>query len=1105
MAPSVFSSSFSFFLLLSSFSFTSAQNNYHNLYKRAVVVPSPLPTSWSYYGCYTDSVGARSLTGATYGSGTAMTDEACIAFCTQRGYKFAGTEYSQECYCGSSLAATSTVAPIGDCNMGCSGNATEACGGPNRLTVFSGTDVGGPQTNPGPPGWTSAGCYTDNVGGRTLATGVGTPGGGAALTVALCTAACAQGNYLHAGVEYGGECYCGNVFSAGGAPTSSGCDMPCNGNSSEFCGGADRLNVYNANGAASSSSSSSATPTSSSTGSAPTGWTNLGCYTDSVGARTLGTPMFVGSPMTVELCTAACHSSGFILAGLEYAGECYCDNTLKNGGGPAPDGSTGCNMPCNGNAAEMCGGSNRLNMYSFGAAPSSSVSASATSSSVSASATTSTLPSGWKYSGCYVDGTNGRILATQQPDNAALTIESCISACVGLGYTVAGMEYSTQCFCDNFMRNGGSLASADTDCGMACGGNSAEKCGGPNRMSVYANGTLQVYQPPRAQNTSLPGNWKYQGCLLDDAVARTFPYQIILTNNNTATNCLTQCSTFGYGAGGMEFGDECYCGDATDVTNAGRTLQPETDCNVACSGNASYICGGGSRISYYTWTGTPLNSWNFATGAAAGRYDFLIGGVIIPLITTPAINGKVTFLEKWGTGPPNSTGAYELDLTEINNFTAAWRPMHVKTDIFCAAGLTLPDKVGRQINIGGWANDATYGVRLYWPDGSPGVPGVNDWQENVAEVTLQIGRWYPTAMIMANGSILVVGGEVGSNGAPIPNLEVLPKPPGGYVLHCDYLQRTDPYNLYPYLAVLPSGGIFIAYYNEARILDESSLGTLRTLPNIPGAVNDFLGGRTYPFEGTAVLMPQHAPYSDPLTIMICGGSTPGPEIALDNCVSISPEVTNANWTIERMPSKRVIPCMAALPDGTYLIMNGGQQGRAGFGLVTEPNHNAVLYDPSKPINQRMTVMANTTIDRLYHSEAVLLQDGRVLVSGSDPEDVRFVQEYRVEVFLPPYLLSGATRPTFSITNTDWSYGQTVSFTTNASGTVRVSLMAAVSSTHGNSMGQRTIFPAVSCSGGSCTVTAPPNAHVVATWVRIGGDPAALGNWPNFPDFNVPGI
>ncbi len=222
----------------------------------------------------------------------------------------------------------------------------------------------------------------------------------------------------------------------------------------------------------------------------------------------------------------------------------------------------------------------------------------------------------------------------------------------------------------------------------------------------------------------------------------------------------------------------------------------------------------------------------------------------------------------------------------------------------------------------------------------------------------------------------------------------------------------------------------------------------------------------------------------------------------------------------------MISSIVALPDGTYLINNGAKQGRAGFGLATEPNFNAVLYDPTKPLHNRMSVMANTTIYRLYHSESVLLQDGRVLVSGSDPEDVRFIQEYRIETFTPPYLLSGFTQPTYTLSTHDIAYGETFTVTVKlfqgTTSTMRISLMAAVSSTHGNSMGQRTLFPAFSCEGNVCTVTAPPNAHVsppawhmlfvldgptpsVAQWVRIGGDPGELGNWPNFPDFTVPGI
>ncbi len=79
-----------------------------------------------------------------------------------------------------------------------------------------------------------------------------------------------------------------------------------------------------------------------------------------------------------------------------------------------------------------------------------------------------------------------------------------------------------------------------------------------------------------------------------------------------------------------------------------------------------------------------------------------------------------------------------------------------------------------------------------------------------------------------------------------------------------------------------------------------------------------------------------------------------------------------------------MPCIAGLPDGTYLILNGGQHGATGFGLGGSPNLNAVLYDPSQPHNSRMSIIANTSVARLYHSEATLLLSGRVLISGSDP-------------------------------------------------------------------------------------------------------------------------
>jgi hypothetical protein len=69
---------------------------------------------------------------------------------------------------------------------------------------------------------------------------------------------------------------------------------------------------------------------------------------------------------------------------------------------------------------------------------------------------------------------------------------------------------------------------------------------------------------------------------------------------------------------------------------------------------------------------------------------------------------------------------------------------------------------------------------------------------------------------------------------------------------------------------------------------------------MPGSVADPNGGRTYQLEGAMVLLPQIAPYTTPMGILVCGGSTNGPGYAIDNCVTTQPEATNPTWTIERM-------------------------------------------------------------------------------------------------------------------------------------------------------------------------------------------------------------
>lgn len=104
------------------------------------------------------------------------------------------------------------------------------------------------------------------------------------------------------------------------------------------------------------------------------------------------------------------------------------------------------------------------------------------------------LPTGWEYYGCWVDGANGRIL-TNQYDSDDLTLQSCVAHCVSGGYTIAGLEYSTQCFCDNAIHNGGVLAGSDSDCNTPCRGDSTQMCGGGNRVSLYS---MYVFRQQRS-------------------------------------------------------------------------------------------------------------------------------------------------------------------------------------------------------------------------------------------------------------------------------------------------------------------------------------------------------------------------------------------------------------------------------------------------------------------------------------------------------------------------------------------------------------------------------------------------------------------------------
>ena len=115
--------------------------------------------------------------------------------------------------------------------------------------------------------------------------------------------------------------------------------------------------------------------------------------------------------------------------------------------------------------------------------------------------------------------------------------------------------------------------------------------------------------------------------------------------------------------------------------------------------------------------------------------------------------------------------------------------------------------------------------------------------------------------------------------------------------------------------------------------------------------------------------------------------------------------------------------------------------------------------------------------RLYHSTALLLKDGRVLMAGGGALPGRATDQRNAEIYSPPYLFRGP-RPTISAIPATANYGDSFDVTTpNAAQIAKVSLIRSPSVTHAFDMNQRFQFLSFTPGAGKVTVQAPANANL----------------------------
>ena len=94
----------------------------------------------------------------------------------------------------------------------------------------------------------------------------------------------------------------------------------------------------------------------------PEGWKAAGCYVDPVRPRLFKFwASFSGKNMSSSKCVAYCDKQGFLFAGTENGGQCFCSKDLQEDAELKDDSE--CSTPCKGAPGEKCGGRARLSAF----------------------------------------------------------------------------------------------------------------------------------------------------------------------------------------------------------------------------------------------------------------------------------------------------------------------------------------------------------------------------------------------------------------------------------------------------------------------------------------------------------------------------------------------------------------------------------------------------------------------------------------------------------------------------------------------------------------------------------------------------------------------
>lgn len=362
------------------------------------------------------------------------------------------------------------------------------------------------------------------------------------------------------------------------------------------------------------------------------------------------------------------------------------------------------------------------------------------------------------------------------------------------------------------------------------------------------------------------------------------------------------------------------------------------------------------------------------------------------------------------------------------------------TDIFCGSQLVLPG--GDAVFLAGgdnWTGTATTNTgnnnsNLFSPASNTLARGN----------AMNRARWYSSSTMLLNGDTYIQGGSGGTDRPEVRQAD------GTFRLLTG--ANTSGFDfMYPRNFIAPDGRVF-GYDSAGRMyyVDPSGTGTVTQ-------VGQFAGGYTGSDASAAMFRPGR--------ILQFGGNSNG-AVVID-IRNGAPVVTPT----AAMSSQRRLVNGTLLADGKVLATGGSST----WNELVNVNNSAEIWNPD---TGTWTVGPSGDRARLYHSMALLMPDGTVMVGGGGAPGPQ--NNTNFELYFPPYLFAAggqlAARPVIEAAPTVMDIGRTYTVDISGAGpAARVVMVKHGSVTHSWNMEQRFVELTFAADGNRLAVQAPTRA------------------------------